>query len=220
MKSIPSTPILSFFSKPFVTLNPSMFATLDTWNFRHIQNLCMQLKLGGKGTRDDLVRRLMAWHTRKNNGTAADSPTESEESEEEDTLESSICSEKSVGSSESYDFTKSQDENEVSISTTEDDAGMDGDDEHEEDDMSMVLSKKIFMGPLRTRNNLDVLGAPTHSILRVHSAYSPNAAPAHAKRLKFSPFNGCRFIPSRRAQVTMEMSCIDSDSSDSSDYEE
>lgn len=46
---------------PYVTINPDLLRDA-AWQFRDLQLLCMRLGLGGRGTRSELVERLLAWH--------------------------------------------------------------------------------------------------------------------------------------------------------------
>ena len=46
----------------YIAINPDTFDDKDQWSYRDLQKLCMELKLGGRGSRQDLVQKLGEWH--------------------------------------------------------------------------------------------------------------------------------------------------------------
>lgn len=56
-----------FCSGPYVTFNPQMFDSIDTWTLLDLRHLCTKLRLNTKGKRSVLVKRLLAWHRNSEN---------------------------------------------------------------------------------------------------------------------------------------------------------
>lgn len=47
--------------KPYFTYNPDLFDSSDCWKFTDMQQLCVKLGLGGRGTREQLLQRYVTW---------------------------------------------------------------------------------------------------------------------------------------------------------------
>jgi hypothetical protein len=46
----------------YIALNPDSFSENDYWTYRNLQQLCMKLSLGGRGTKEELIMKLTMWH--------------------------------------------------------------------------------------------------------------------------------------------------------------
>jgi hypothetical protein len=46
----------------YIALNPDSFAENEYWTYRNLQQLCMKLSLGGRGTKEELIMKLTMWH--------------------------------------------------------------------------------------------------------------------------------------------------------------
>jgi hypothetical protein len=46
----------------YIAINPDTFDDKEQWSYRDLQKLCVELKLGGRGSRQELVKKLTAWH--------------------------------------------------------------------------------------------------------------------------------------------------------------
>lgn len=46
----------------YIAINPDTFDDKDQWSYRDLQKLCVELQLGGRGSRQELVKKLCRWH--------------------------------------------------------------------------------------------------------------------------------------------------------------
>jgi hypothetical protein len=55
----------------YITINPEMLNS-ELWSYRDLQLLCMRLQLGGRGKKQELIDKLLAWHTQQHNAEKQD----------------------------------------------------------------------------------------------------------------------------------------------------
>lgn len=190
---------------PYVTINPDMLREA-AWNFRDLQLLCMRLGLGGRGTRDQLVERLLAWHRKCFRKKEAD-----EEEEEEDDHPLSIRKRMKYASN----FSLLQFDTSAMMQASAAPAPVEAApttpplspiDAHANAPLaSVTVSSSLpqLLTPLLYRTARRPDGTP-------RSILSPSMRPKSAKRLSFSVFNGVKLIPSRTTSNEEELNATPS----------
>ena len=189
---------------PYVTINPDMLRDA-AWNFRDLQLLCMRLRLGGRGTRDQLVERLLAWHRK------CFHKREDLEDDEDDHPLSIRKRMKYASNFSLLQFDTSAIMQQTAIADPTAAAAEPApttpplsppNDGHANGPLAHVTvssSLPQLLTPLIYRTARKQDGTP-------RSIISPSMRPkSSAKRLSFSVFNGVKLIPSRQTSLELEM---------------
>jgi hypothetical protein len=180
---------------PYVTINPDLLRDA-AWQFRDLQLLCMRLGLGGRGTRSELVERLLAWHRK----CFHKKQSEAMEEDEEDDHPLSISKRMKHASNFSLLQFDTSAMLQATSSVTPPPAASSTpplspfNDDHANGPLASVTvsaSLPQLLTPLLYRTARKHDGTP-------RSILSPSMRPkSSTKRLSFSVFNGVKLIPDR-----------------------